>query len=375
MQKKVIAAVIGGLLIAPAAFADVTISGRLSAGLESSKLSDGTRAYNNELRMSDQSSSVIFKGSEDLGGGLSAWFQIDNRFDFTNGQNQPAGVPTATFAPTGNTQIGLKGGFGTLAIGRTDIFYNEMFRYDAGRSGSLQTWVTGAVFSQVNGSPVAATTRWPNIIKWDNSLGGGLSATVFFSTSGAQTAGPFVPEEGSGVGTPNPGKGQAFSGILRYQGGPLSVGGGFFKASPEDGNAADTGEQSATRVWAGYSFGMISVALGFDKSEIKPTGERTAIALPVKITSGNDTFMLKYAMADDRDATGGGTVASSGAKMFGVGWDHALGKRTVIGVHYTSLDNDAAAAYQFFARGASGTTLAAAGEDATQLYLGIAHFY
>lgn len=369
MQKKLIAAVIGGMLVAPAVFADVNIGGRLSAGLESYKLSGGTRTYNNELRMSDQSSSVVITGSEDLGGGLSAWFKIDNRFNFTDA--------AASIAPSGNTQLGLKGGFGTLAIGRSDLFYNEMFRYDAGKAGPLQSWVTGAVFSQVAGRPIANTTRWPNVIKWDNKFGGGLSATVALSTSGAPgiTGSPLAPEEGAGIGTPDPGKGQALTGILRYSGGPLSLGGGFWKASPEADNTGDVGEQTASRVWGGYSFGMFQVALGYDQSEIKGIGKRNAIALPIRIKAGSDTFALKFAKADDFDATGGGTVTNSGATMYAVGWDHALSKKTFIGVTYTNLDNASAGAYQLFARAASNHTAAVAGEDVKQLYFGLAHFY
>lgn len=366
MQKKVIAAVLGGLLISPAVLADVNISGRLSAGIESYKLSGGTRTYSNEMRMSDQSSSVVFSGSEDLGGGMSAWFKIDNRFNFPDA--------SASWSPSGNTQIGLKGGFGSIGIGRADLHYMEMFRYDAQASGSLQSWVTGSVFSQVQGLPIANTTRWPNVLKWDNSFGNGASVTLAYSTSGAGSPGN-ATEEGTGIGTPNPGKGNAYDATLRYGSGPLSVGASVFNATPEDGNTADTGKQQSSRVWVGYTFGMFHVALGYDKSKVTGTGERSAWALPISIVNGADTFSIKYASAGDLDQTTGGTLSNSGASISSVGWDHALSKATHIGVFYTALTNKDNGSYQFFANAASSHTNAATGEDAKQIYAGIAHFY
>src|ERR1051325_3075745 len=128
MQKKVFAAVVGGLLATPAVFADsanVTISGRFAIGFESYKTSRGNppnaAGYSNENRVSDQSSSIIFSGAEDLGGGLKAWFQIDERYS-------PDGSAATSLGATGNTQAGLSGGFGKLAIGRQDLHYQEISR-------------------------------------------------------------------------------------------------------------------------------------------------------------------------------------------------------------------------------------------------------
>jgi predicted porin len=376
MQKKVIAAVVGALLISPAAFADVKISGRLSAGVESYKLEAGNAAapqatYSGETRVSDQSSSVVFTGSEDLGGGLSAWFKIDNRFNFPNA--------SATWGESGNTQIGLAGSWGKLALGRSDLHYNEMFRYDAGKATSLQSWVTSSVFSQVNGANIANTTRWPNVIKYDGSSGA-VSYTLGYSASGAADPAGQAPEEGSGAGATNTGKGSAFVATLRYQqpNGPLSLGCSLWKASPEDGNANDTGEQTSNRCWGGYTFGIVSIALGYDKSEVKGSlGERTALALPIKIhPPGPNTFYVKFAQADDRDLNG--TINNSGASIMNVGWDHALSKSTYIAASYTKLDNDANATYNLFAVAGStnsGTRITNPGEGVSQIYFGIAHFY
>ena len=361
MQKKVLAAMIGGMLIAPAAFAEVNISGRLAVGLELYELDGGARTpYNSEMRLSDQSSSIIFSGSEDLGGGLKAWFQIDNRFNIPGGVN--------AFDSSGNTQVGLQGGFGKLGIGRADLHYHESNALETTRSGSLQSWLAPGIMSQVNGESIASGTRSLNVAVWDGAFGGGLTARLAYSTA------PFA-NEGSGAAGDGS-DGDAINAALRWSAGPLSLGASLWSAQAEGTGGA---EQDGLKLWGGYKLGAFSVGLVVDQSSTTTAApgnvesERTAFMVPVRFTTGAETFTASFATADDLEV-GGTDQANSGASAFKLSWDHALSKRTFVGVHYVSLENDANAAYQLFARGLSGTA-AVAGEDVTQIYFGLAHFY
>src|SRR5213596_1015166 len=108
-KKQLIAAVVGGMLAAPPAFAQITISGTVKDGLEMYKLGAGKAAapaasYHYEPRISDQSSRIIFSGTQDLGGGTRAWFQLDSRFQSDVGgstQNANTTVPGASGPTTG----------------------------------------------------------------------------------------------------------------------------------------------------------------------------------------------------------------------------------------------------------------------------------
>ena len=61
---------------------------------------------------------VGFKGSEDLGGGLSALFDISQRFLPDTGANEgSAANPRPLFQ--GRTIVGLKGNFGSVKLGRS----------------------------------------------------------------------------------------------------------------------------------------------------------------------------------------------------------------------------------------------------------------
>ena len=73
-MKKIIAVAIAALPMA--AMADVTIYGKVAGGIESDRGFDGV----SNTRVSDYTSRIGFKGSEDLGNGLKAIWQLESRF-------------------------------------------------------------------------------------------------------------------------------------------------------------------------------------------------------------------------------------------------------------------------------------------------------
>ncbi|MBU6256908.1 MAG: porin [Burkholderiales bacterium] len=74
-------------------------------------------------------SNLAFSGAEDLGGGLSATFKLSTRFDLNTGQSEV--VATKPFFHAEST-VGLKGGFGTLRMGRAlDAMYGSDWAFDA----------------------------------------------------------------------------------------------------------------------------------------------------------------------------------------------------------------------------------------------------
>jgi predicted porin len=72
-------------------------------------------------RIQDEASRFGIRGTEDLGGGLSAFFQLETAFYVD--QNVATGAATGTtnspFASR-NSAVGLQGGWGSLLIGRWD---------------------------------------------------------------------------------------------------------------------------------------------------------------------------------------------------------------------------------------------------------------
>ena len=82
MNKKLIALAVAGASIAPAAMAQtantVTLYGRAYVTLESVEIKNST--IGRRTRVEDQSSLLGVRGTEDLGGGLKAFFQLETSF-------------------------------------------------------------------------------------------------------------------------------------------------------------------------------------------------------------------------------------------------------------------------------------------------------
>jgi predicted porin len=390
MQKKqLIAAVVGGMLAAPAAFAQITISGKLADGVEVYKLGAGKAAapaasYHNEARVSDQSSRIIFSGTQDLGGGMRAWIQLDSRFQSDVGgstQTNTAATTGINLWAGGNTGVGLAGDWGKLTIGRWDLHYLEFVPIELSRTGSLQDLLGAGPMAQVNGSTIANGTRTPNVIMWDSANMGGITARVAYSTAFSTNLTGVTSDEGSGKGAGGS-NGGALTAALRWSGGPLAFGASAWSATPEGGASSPAGQQKSVRVWGGYTLPMgLKVGLAFDGSQRRQAvGEamtkRNAFMVPVTYNFGSHAAYFTFAKLGKLSGpNAGGATDSTDATALVLGWDYALSKLTSVGVFYAKINNKANAAYNLFSLSANGATAAAAGESAAQLYAGITYSF
>ena len=391
-KKRLIAAVAGGMLAAPAAFAQITISGTVKDGFEMYKLGAGKAAapaasYHYEPRVSDQSSRIIFSGTQDLGGGTRAWFQLDSRFQSDVGGSTQTNTGTTTginLWAGGNTGVGLAGDWGKLTIGRWDLHYLEFIPIEFGYAGSLQDLLGAGPMAQVNGSVIANGTRTPNVIMWDSANMGGITARVAYSAAFTTNLTGVTSDEGSGKGT-NGSKGGALTAAVRYSSGPLGLGASYWTATPETATSSPVGEQRSLRLWGGYTLPMgLKVGLGFDNSRrrvgVAGTNDgdsltkRNAFMVPLAYNFGSHTAYLTLVKVGKLSGpNAGGPTDSTDATAFALGWEYALSKLTTFGAFYAKIDNKANANYNFFSLSANGATPATAGESAAQLYAGFSY--
>jgi predicted porin len=370
MQKKFSITVAGAMLAIPAvAVANVNISGFLKGGVELYKVSGGAAAeYNNELRVSDQASRIILSGSDDIGGGLKGFFTVDTRISVDQGA-----AGTATGLANGNTGFGLQGGFGKLTLGRWDLHYSESLAIEGNSAGSLQTLRSLDLMSEINGTMIARGTRSSNVIMWDSANMGGVTLRLAYST---QPNG----NEGSGKGA-NGSKDGAMNAVVRYAGGGLAVGGSYWSWKAE--GVTDLGDEKSARAWAAYTFPFgLKLGGAYDKSErrfaaTESMTKRNAAMVAASFKVGDGTIYANYAKADKLSGpNAGATTANTGAKAYTVGYDHTLSKRYAVGAAVSKLTNETNAAYNFYGAhiGTTNTltgTQAAAGEDASQVYVGM----
>lgn len=120
MKKHVIAAAVAAAFAVPA-MAQVTVSGTLDMGYASKTVEQtlgeaSFKGYGNEQSLS--TSEFVLSGTEDLGGGLKAFFRLSQQIGSTT--DTVAEVISSNNGTLGNRDafVGISGGFGSLQTGR-----------------------------------------------------------------------------------------------------------------------------------------------------------------------------------------------------------------------------------------------------------------
>ncbi len=369
MKKKIIALAIAAAVSAPA-FADtstVTVYGvaNMSYDLTST---GGTNGFSSK-KVSSNTSRIGFKGTEDLGGGLAAAWQIEQLVAMDN-----AGGTLATR----NTYLGLAGGFGTALLGRHDTPYKIATRgmdvfgdtiadnrgimgggsntlaapATNGGVGSLNL-TTGAANAAGNSTGAAASFdgRQPDVVAYVSPAMSGFTGIIAY-VAGAENQ-----------TLASQSKGAAWSLAGLYGNGPLNVNFGYevhdLGGAPGSVGVPALGatklKESAWKIGAGYTMDALTVNGVYEKTKDNfgalvglAAGANTlghnAYYLSGKYSLGEGAVKLAYAKAGNLSLSGSG-VSGTGAKQLSIGYDHNLSKRTTAYALYTQLSNDANATY------------------------------
>jgi len=352
MQKKIIALAIAGLA-STAAFAqtNVTVYGVADATFDSIKTTGkvaGTSIEPRHNRISTNSSFIGFKGTEDLGNGLKAVFQFEGSVGFDG-----AG---AWGGSNRDSYVGVAGGFGTLVAGNLTgptRAFGAAVDVNAGATGIsansgilgkfggiLQTATTDAAGNLVApGVARSATAASPFDTRWKNAI-----AYISPSFGGFTVIGAYVANENK-TGAVNT---WGYDVGAKYAAGPVLVGLSFNQARINN-NAAILGltdiKASDARLVGSYDFGVVKVNGIFDRVKVAATGfseTQKVYGLGAIVPVGQGKVTGQYYVA--RDISG---INDTGAKLWSVGYEHSLSKRTILKANYARLSNDRAASYQF----------------------------
>jgi predicted porin len=368
MNKKLLAVAVAGALAAPVvAFAQssVTISGNIKMSLQQYKIGSASavRAGTNtsQTLVHDDSSRIIFNMTEDLGGGLQAIAQVDFRVTTDAGAD----------ATNGNSHVGLRSKqWGRIFFGRQDVHYfgresDLTVKNDLqADSISLLAYVAGAGVAP-GGIAIAGATRTPNIIHYTTPNWGGFTGVLAYSTNtGASEA-----DIGSTVR-----KGSAWNVAPTFEGRNFTIGYSYWRQKSDATTAF--ANQRGDRLFGSYRWGGFKIGAAWDKSKvdnengvINPvTGssldaKRDAWSIPIEYTWGPHWIGGHYTRANNDKAT----AVQDGAKMWAIGYNYSLSKRTSVGVTYAQIKNDAGATYTPFTGngglGGGAAQTALAGED------------
>jgi predicted porin len=219
-KKTAVALAVGAAFAAPAlaqqstleiygriypAFASFKATGATAPGAVPSNLVSSTQGdFKQRYSVDSYNSRVGFRGREDLGGGLSAIWQMEQRTQIDQGN--------ADFWANRDSFVGLRGGFGILRFGRFDTIHNDygnvtnIFGIKSGHFFSTTSLITD---SGLGGGGTGFDTRRSSALKYETPEVAGFQAGVTYG-----------PDEIKG----NPGRtidANLWSYAAKYSAGPL----------------------------------------------------------------------------------------------------------------------------------------------------------
>jgi predicted porin len=251
------------------------------------------------------------KGSEDLGGGLKANFQLESGFNIDSGSAAQGGLLFGR-----QSWVGFSGSFGAVKLGRMPTPYDDV---NGNADGVFDSAVSAMphVFRSYAGDFTGYTIRTNNTIKFESANYSGFSGALSYALGENKTA------------TVDAGSITALN--LAYGAGPLAV---SFAYQTEKANGSAT-DVNFTRLNAGYNFGVATLKGAYGKagnvgavSGADATEYQIAVDYPV---SAALTLSANYAKSDDNT-----TLGEAQRKGFGLGAAYTLSKRTFLYGGYTT---------------------------------------
>lgn len=161
MKKSLIALTLAALPVA--AMADVTLYGTVKAGVEVSRVKNQGVKTKTATQIADFGSKIGFKGQEDLGNGMKAIWQLEQKASIAG-----------TNSGWGNRQsfIGLKGGFGTVRVGNLNTVLKDS-------GDNVNAWESGSNTENVLGLGTIGRVESREIsVRYDSPVFAGFSGSV-----------------------------------------------------------------------------------------------------------------------------------------------------------------------------------------------------
>lgn len=317
MKKSLIVlAALGAFTSVASAQSSVTLYGRVDlsvakyAGTEAKSMTNGS------------GSRFGVRGVEDLGGGLSAFFNLEHRFDADTGgsQNFPAGnagcMNTAANCLAadktvganrfwgGRSIVGLQGGFGKITLGReyTTAFLQSQLIADPWGWDTVVSQGSAALNNSITSGAIAR-------VRNDSSLTYNFSAAGF--SFGAQVA--------EATDTINNFNKKPVNFAVSYGAGPVMVAVAYERTGQE---ALDTAKW--VTVNGSFDLGMVKLGALYGTGNTAAGADHKSYLVTAVAPIGQGEFRASYGRL--RDETNDVTAA----KGFALGYHYALSKRTTL---------------------------------------------
>ncbi len=362
MQKKLIALAIAGLSGAALAQSNVTIYGVADATFDIINISGGSGVAANNTpnftRVSTNGSRIGFKGTENLGNGLTALFQFESNANFDS---------AGALGTSRDSFVGLSGGFGKVILGNLTGPTRALggaLDVNAGGDGIGSSQAVlgklggGLARNMGNRSATTASTfdtRFNNSIAYISPSFSGLQATVAYVANENKAENTAIPPAASNAINTS-----AYDLGLNYNNGPILVGLTYAEVREKNdvatgapyGSGGATGlktylgsDQKLKEFRLGGKYDFAAASLRALYAQTKADGSLHDVKQTVWGIGGtynvttNGKLTAQYYHAGDLDKSTGADD-NTGAKFYTLGYEHSLSKRTLLKANYAYLKND-----------------------------------
>ena len=295
----------------------VTLYGVADAAVERVKGATST------VRMASgqqQGSRWGMRGSEDLGGGLKAVFQIEAGLSLNTGALGQGGLGFGRQA-----YVGLAGGFGAIRAGRQ---YSPM--------DDIASVIGTKTYDVLSVVPIIGNGDYNRVNNAINYLSPSVGNTTFQLQYG------FGAQRDRSDASPD--FGRLVSANVLHASGPLTLGAGLIKVADADGTAAGKQGKDAVLLVGAYDFGAVKLSAYFDQED-KAAEKLKVMGVAAAFKFGETTVSVGAAQA--RNVNGSADAMADDARIYTLQASHNLSKRTALYSHLTAVSNEGSAALGF----------------------------
>jgi len=294
MKKSLLAlAVLSAITGAASAQSSVTLSGAVDLGV---RRSNGVWSMTNA---GSSRTNLNFSGTEDLGGGMNVFFNINHRFNANTGQQRDAN------AFYRQAWVGLGGGFGNIRLGKILPPLQDF-------NGQFEPWDGGDTVASIHtGGLFAGNTnygsRYVNSIYYRTPVIGGLVGHAMIAAGDNNSE---VPPSSPAL---QPGGAERPVGLgVIWGGGPVRV------AAAYDRNADD---KKTFGLYGSFNAGFATLMAQYEKGDIYtvPETDVKRWSIGANIPFGAAVLKAGYARFSDEEK-----------KKLGLGVYYSLSKRTTL---------------------------------------------
>ena len=350
MNKKLIALAVAGACVASDAMAQtanpVTLYGRAYLTLESIE-AKGPTPLVRRSRIEDQSSLLGVRGTEDLGGGLKVFFQLETAFRLDQ---------SGTAFANRNSGVGLQGGWGSFLMGRWDMPF-KVATIAVDPFGDL----TIGGITVANNDQGNFDRRDPNVMQYWSPNFGGFAFRVASQVNEAKTA------------TSNP---RNMGANVTFTRGPIYA---FVAYEEHKDISATVIEEEGWAVGGSFAFGPVKLGGLVEEFKRDPASgdgfhKRQSWLANVVWTFGSNQLIYQHQQSEGGnratvDATTLAVATEAECKVDSLGYQYNFSRRTFFLAQYAKVDNNSAST--------CGTNIIAhtAGADPQGFSVGLRHVF